>query len=84
MYSVYDKAVKAFMPPFFARSDAEAVRSFRDACEDGKHQFSRHASDYALFKLAAFDDETSLVSVIETGPERIAEAMSFVPPPEGA
>lgn len=56
MYTVYDAAVKAFLQPFFARSHGEALRSFQDAFEDEKHQFSRHPHDFSLFFVGTFDD----------------------------
>ncbi|ALS03686.1 VP5 [Gokushovirus WZ-2015a] len=56
VYSVKDTAVNAFLTPFFARTDAEAVRSFSDACMDTKHQFAMHARDYELYRIGTFHD----------------------------
>lgn len=54
--AVYDKAVKSYMQPMFFRSGPEAIRSFRDACSDGKSVFCAHPEDYYLEILGVFDD----------------------------
>lgn len=72
VYSVMDKAVKAFLPPFFVRSKGEAIRSFSDACNDGKHQFAVHSADYLLVYLGTFDDSNGLIVGVE--PQRVISA----------
>lgn len=56
IYSVRDNCIAAFLQPFFARSDAEAARSFSDACTSPDHNFSKHLPDYSLYVLGEFDD----------------------------
>lgn len=60
VYSVYDKAVLAFLQPFFARSRGEAVRSFTDACNNKEHLFSKNAADYELHFLGLWDDTSGV------------------------
>lgn len=72
-YSVYDKAVGAYLPPFAARQKMEAIRSFADAVGDDKHQFNRHADDYVLFELGEFDDASGRFSSVE--PVRVISAL---------
>lgn len=55
-FSVFDRAVEAFLPPFFVRHRGEALRSFIDACNDGNHQFAKHVLDYTLTYVGEFDD----------------------------
>lgn len=74
MFSVHDKAVKAFMPPFTCRSTGEAVRSFMEACNDEKHNFFRHASDYVLYYVGDFDDNAGRCVVLPD-PERVLSAL---------
>lgn len=69
MYSTYDKAVKAFMPIFFARSHGEALRSFTDVINDEKHQMSRHLHDYTLFYMGDFDDDNGAITSPTAGPD---------------
>lgn len=77
-FSVRDTAVGAFLPPFFTRSKGEAIRSFSEACNNAEHQFAKHASDYTLFFLGAFDDNSGLFTPCE--PERILSAMEVLGP----
>lgn len=58
IFSVFDKAVHAFLPPFFLPTDQTAVRAFSDCVKDEKHAFYRHPGDYTLFRLGEFDDVT--------------------------
>lgn len=74
MYSVYDSAVQAYMTPFFVRSKGEAIRSFSEAVNDEKHQFSKHASDYSLFALGAYDDNSGSVEGLKV-PVRVITAL---------
>lgn len=78
MFTVYDKKVGAFLPPFFARSEGEALRSFMDACQDGSHQFCKHAEDFALMRVGEFDDSSGLVVSKAGGPEMVIQAFECV------
>jgi len=60
-FSVFDRKVEAFLPIFFARSKGEALRSLGDAVSDPNHQFAKHASDYILYQVCIFDDQSGLV-----------------------
>lgn len=72
VYSVLDKAVGAFLPPFYMRSDGEAIRSFAEACNDPK-SLGKHAEDFTLFRLGSFDDGSGLFKCGE--PERVLSAL---------
>jgi len=61
MFSIFDSAAKAYLPPFFSRSRGEALRSFTDACADEKSAFARHLADYCLFYVGEFDDADGVV-----------------------
>ena len=73
IFSVYDKAVQAFIKPFYCRSKGEAVRSFMEACGDEKMDFSKHASDYVMFYLGEFDDISGIFTPVE--PQRVISAL---------
>lgn len=74
VYSVLDKAVNAYLTPFYARSDAEAVRSFSDACMDVKHQFCMHPHDYALYRIGSYND---MAGEFENGHVHLVNATSY-------
>lgn len=77
VFSVYDKAVGAFLPPFFLRSKGEAIRSFSSAVGDAKHQFATNRSDYALFELGSWDDGNGMLEPLAT-PMKVIEALEVV------
>lgn len=77
IYSVRDKAVDAFLPPFFSRAKGEAIRSFASAVSQADHQFAKSKGDFELYSLGTFDDISGVVtsevgrviSALELGPE---------------
>jgi len=77
MCSVYDQVVRAYLPPLFVRTKAEAIRSFSDAVGDEKHEFRRHAADYHLALVGHFDDNSGVVTAV--GPERLIGASECLP-----
>lgn len=77
VFAVYDKAVGAYMPPFFARSRGEAMRSFMHACASKDQVFAQSPGDYTLFFLAVFDDAAGTFDVPDT-PERCMSAQEAI------
>lgn len=57
VYSVYDSKVGAYLRPFHARSDGEAMRMFQQAATDVDGPFFQHAGDYTLFGIADYEEE---------------------------
>lgn len=55
IYSVYDKAIQAYMRPFFFQSDGQALRSFIDEVNREGSEMYAHPEDYALFRIGQFD-----------------------------
>lgn len=84
MFSVYDEKARAYLPPFILPEIGMATRTFGDCINSEDHQFGKHPSDYTLFKIADFDDETGEptpdkssigngVEFIETKPQKVEE-----------
>jgi len=71
-FSVFDKAVGAFLPPFYVRSRGEALRGFSQAVNDEKHDFNRHAADFSLMFLGEFDDQSGVFQTSD--PVRVISA----------
>lgn len=80
MFTVYDKAVRAFLPPFYCRSHGEAIRSFTSTVNEKDHQFNKYAADYTLFHLGLFNDGSGTFDVKE--PVRVLSAMEALVPDE--
>jgi hypothetical protein len=76
VFSVYDKAINAFVQPFYARTKGEAIRSFTEAANDEKHQFNRHSNDYSLMHLGEFDDNSGAFSTAD--PSRVISAVEVL------
>jgi len=60
VFSVLDKAVGAYLRPFYTRSKSEAIRSFSDACSDEKSEFAKHSADFVLCAHGMYDDCSGL------------------------
>lgn len=70
VFSIRDRAVDAFMRPFFAQSVSAAIRSFTDMLGESESPAAKHPEDYDLFHLGAFDESSGL---FETGvPHQVA------------
>lgn len=61
--SLKDTAVQVFITPFVAGSNAQAVRSLRDAVNDvsADSDVRRHPEDFELYQLGSYDEETGIV-----------------------
>lgn len=60
MYTVFDAVAAVYLPPFFFMTDGEAIRAFANTCNDGQSQMAKNPSDFTLFYIGEFDDETGL------------------------
>lgn len=60
-FTVYDVKAGAYLPPFFMRSNAAAMRAFSDAVNGGNEQFSSHPEDYVLFRIGTYDDDRGIL-----------------------
>lgn len=75
-FSVFDSAAKMFLEVFFAPSIEFAIRGFREAVNTPSHQFKKFPSDYTLFHVGSFDQETGKLIPIE--PMSLGVAITFV------
>lgn len=80
IYSVKDKAVNAFLQPFFSPTLGSAVRSLQTVVNDENHEFAKHVNDYTLFKLGDFDDTTGLIIPNPDGPTLITPLAGLTKP----
>lgn len=74
VYTVHDRAVGAFLQPFFVRSRGEAVRSFTEACNDGKSQFAKYPGDYTMYFVGKYDDQSGMF-LADGSPSRVIGAI---------
>lgn len=71
--AIRDKALEAFMRPFFAPAIQAAVRSFQDEVQRDGSEMAKHPSDYSLWHFGSFNDNTGAFNIKER-PELIVEA----------
>lgn len=62
IYSVFDKKGNFFTSQFFAKNDAEAVRSVARVANDSRSDLSMFPYDFALYCDGEFDSNNGLVS----------------------
>lgn len=60
VYSVYDVAAATFLPPFYVRTEAEAIRSVVQAAADKRpgNMLAEYPQQFVLMEIARFDDHT--------------------------
>lgn len=78
IFSVRDNAVEAYMQPFFAATTASALRSLKEAVNDPKHEFHKHAADYTLWDLGEFDDTSGMLAYSPSGPLRVISCVDLL------
>ena len=76
IYTIFDTASAAYMRPFFAQSDGQATRSFKDISLDASHEIGKHPEDYSLWRIGIFDDNTAKITPEDK--ECLATALELV------
>lgn len=61
MFSVYDQVAKAWLPPFYYHNEFMAIRTFSDCINNPQHQFGMNQSDYTLFEIGEWDDDSGKI-----------------------
>ncbi len=76
VFSVFDAAAEAYLPPVFYSTKGQMMRSFADACNEEGHMFARHAEDYTLFHIGFFDPGKGLLESLT--PDSLGNALQFL------
>lgn len=66
IYSIYDEVAKLYAQPFFFQNDNLAIRAFKNECERPESNLKANPSDYKLYKIGEYDDETGGIIKSET------------------
>lgn len=66
VFSVFDSAAEAFLPPMFLQSRGVAMRSFGDAVNRKDHQFHEHPEHFTLFEIGLWDDSNAQFELHKT------------------
>lgn len=70
MVAIKDRALDAFMRPFFAQTTGQAIRMFNDEINNSDSPMFKHPEDYDLYYLGIWDDKTGMFE--EAAGEQIA------------
>ncbi|AXH73032.1 MAG: nonstructural protein [Microviridae sp.] len=76
IYSIQDTVVANYAAPFMQPNDRVALRTFSNLVSDPASRISANPADYSLWKIADFDDETSVLSTF--APVLLGNGASFV------
>ena len=75
IFTVHDVAADAFATPFVQKTTGLAIRSFAQACQDENTQLHQHPSDYTLFQIGEFDEDTG--EITPCTPFSVAKALDY-------
>jgi hypothetical protein len=63
-FSFFDSKAGYFSPPFFYPHRGQAIRTAIDLGSDPNTQIGRYPSDFSLFEIGTFDDQTGLFAPV--------------------
>lgn len=69
IYAIYDRAAELYGTPYYQTNDAVAIRNTKNGINHGEGDVHMTPSDYELWRLADFNDETGEITMEK---ERIA------------
>lgn len=75
IFAVHDSAADAFAQPMFFKNTATSLRAFAAACRDENTDLHQHPSDYTLFKIGEFDEDSGKLTALE--PVSVAKALDY-------
>lgn len=58
VFALRDTKSKTYAPPFYMQSTGAAVRAFADLVNDPQSFPSKHPSDFILFEIGKWEDDT--------------------------
>ena len=77
-YAVHDDKGLIFARPFFMPTHGQAMRAFGESCQDPNSMPMKYPSDFRLYFIGTFDEETATLSSLGKPPELLASALEYV------
>jgi len=77
LFSIYDEKAHAYMPPWCLPTVDLAIREFVDLVNDPESKIFRHQSDYTLFCVGEFDNQSGVLSS-EDGCRSLGNGVEFI------
>lgn len=75
IFAVKDRALNAFMTPWFAQTVNQAIRMFQDEVNNPQGQMIKHPDDYDLYHLGSWNDDNGNFTNIENDQIAIGKNM---------
>lgn len=69
--TIKDRAIDAFLRPFFAIARGQAARIFTDEVNNQQSEMHKHPEDYDLYFLGTWDDATAKFDQVHDAPQLI-------------
>lgn len=66
VFSIKDRALDAFMRPWYAQTIGQAIRMFQDELNNNSGEMYKHPDDYDLYHIATWDDHDASFTKVET------------------
>lgn len=60
IFSVYDSKANVYLTPFHLQNSQLAIRAFAHAANDKSTDVGKFPTDYTLFEIATYDDQTGI------------------------
>lgn len=80
IYSIRDAKAENFNPPFYAQTHGIAERNFRQLVNDEKSQVNKYPTDFDLYYIGEFDDNSGKIQSLDT-PQHQIKAVQLVEQP---
>lgn len=77
LVAIYDEKALLYSSPFAYVSAGVAVRQFRDAMDDRESAYAKHPSDFSLYHIGNYNDQSGAIEVV-VPPELIVRASSLI------
>lgn len=71
LVALFDRATEAYAPVMTVHTRGEAIRSFKNECQNPNSPIRQHPTDYELWQVGEYDDQTGMIVSMN---ERIARA----------
>lgn len=78
IFAIKDRAVQAFMQPFFAPTIGAAIRAFSDGINDKQHAMNAHPDDYDLYHIGEWTDNSGGLMQTEEHPKQVAIGKNLI------
>ncbi len=76
IFTIYDSKGELYLQPFYEQTVGQALRAFSDTCNEPDHPFYKHAEDFTLFELGAYDN-TSAEFILHNTAHSLAKAIEL-------